>query len=43
MKEKFSFMGVEESLKHEVIIVVIHMHKKKVTVNLGVKGNTKGF
>lgn len=36
-------MGVEGILEHEVIAATLHMHKKEVTANLGVKGNTKGF
>ena len=36
-------MGVEDSLKYEVISIALHMHKKDVTSNLETKGNTKGF
>lgn len=43
MKNKLLFMGVDESLKHEDIAKALHMDKKKVTSNLGVKVNTKGF
>lgn len=43
IKDKLSFVGVKESLKHEIIIASLHMHNKEATTNLGVKGNTKGF
>lgn len=43
MKNKLSFMGMENSLEHEVIIVALHIQKKDVTSNLEVKGNTKGL
>lgn len=43
MKKKLSLMGVDGSLKHEVIANALHMDKKYVTSNLGVNGNTKGF
>lgn len=43
VKTKLSFMGVEEALKHEVIDVALHMHKKDVTSNLETKGNTNRF
>lgn len=43
MKTKLSFMNVDKSLKHEVIVIALHMHKKDVTYNLEVKGNTKRF
>lgn len=43
MKNKLSFMGVDESLKHVVIDNALHMDKKDVTSNLVAKGNTKEF
>ncbi|XP_050908658.1 uncharacterized protein LOC127122353 [Lathyrus oleraceus] len=43
MKNNSLFMGMDESLKHEVIAKALHTDKKQVTSNLGVKGNTKGF
>lgn len=43
IKNKLPFMGVEGTLEHEVIVDALHMHKKEVTANLRVKGNTKGF
>ncbi|XP_050877716.1 uncharacterized protein LOC127081508 [Lathyrus oleraceus] len=43
IKNKLPFMGVEGTLEHEVIVAALHMHKKEVIVNMGVKGNTKGF
>ncbi|XP_050877143.1 uncharacterized protein LOC127080897 [Lathyrus oleraceus] len=43
IKTKLPFMGVEGTLKYEVIVDALHMHKKEVIANLGVKGNTKGF
>ncbi|XP_050893366.1 uncharacterized protein LOC127099783 [Lathyrus oleraceus] len=43
MKNKSLFVRMDKSLKHEVIAKALHMDKKEVTSNLGVKGNTKGF
>lgn len=43
IKNKLPFMGFEGTLEHEVIADALHMHKKEVTANLRVKGNTKGF
>lgn len=43
VKNKLPFVCVEESLKHEVINVFVHMYKKDVTSNLETKGKTKGF
>lgn len=43
MKNKLPFMGMDESLKHEVIYDALLMDKKDVTYNLEAKRNTKGF
>lgn len=43
MKKNSSFLGVEESLKNEVIVYALHMHKGDINSNLEVKGNTNGL